>query len=211
MADSNLDGTLPESIGAFVNITVISVFGNKITGTLPLSLNAWRKVNHFQVQGNQLSGGPLPTLPFQNFGRNGTYPCALFTNLTAPTNQFTCPWPAGAVAACTTGYPNPYVPITNADCSKYSCDTATFQCVESRHGTLSAGVCIDSCGPCTGNSTKLPPAQCKAWIAFYNATNGDQWTGNGAACTRTDPCSCQPGGGPNYPVCDVNGMTVKNM
>ena len=71
-----------------------------------------------------------------------------------------------------------------------------------------------SCGatPCTGNSTKLPAAQCEAWIAFYNSTNGDKWTGAAAACTQTDPCSCNPlSDGGSYPVCDTTGTTVQLM
>ena len=166
-----------------MDITVFSVRYNKLTGTLPLSLSAWKKVINFQVSGNQLSGGPLPALPFPNFAAH-TSPCVLFTNLAAPTNQFLCPWPAGAVAACTTGDLSVY--ITDADCA----------------------------GPCTGNSTKLALDQCRAWIAFYDATNGDRWIPRkgAAACTRTDPCSCKPSdGGSTFPVCNAAGTTVERM
>jgi hypothetical protein len=197
----NLDGTLPESISAFVNLETFAVSSNKLTGPLPLSLSAWKKLGNLQVYGNQFSGGPLPELPFAYMA--GVSGCALFDS--PPTNQFTCPWPAGAVAACH---------VTDADCSKYSCDEETFQCVESRDGTLTANNCSDSCvgKTCTGNSTKLPQAQCDAWVDFYDATNGDKWTGHAAACTQDDPCSCFGEDVDNsFPVCDATRMTVKNM
>ena len=79
---------------------------------------------------------------------------------------------------------------------------------------LGAILLASSCGAtsCTGNSTKLPAAQCEAWIAFYDATNGDKWTGPAAACTRADPCSCFGShGDQSYPVCDPAGTTVLNM
>jgi hypothetical protein len=64
---------------------------------------------------------------------------------------------------------------------------------------------------CTGSSVNLPQAQCEAWIAFYNSTNGDKWIpqGGAAACTRTDPCSCMTD--EQYPSCDPTGTTVLNM
>ena len=54
---------------------------------------------------------------------------------------------------------------------------------------------------CTGNSTRLPVAQCEAWIAFYGATNGSGW----AYCSEaaTDPCSCCGWGG----MCGRGGVT----
>ena len=177
-------GILPDAIGAFVDISTFSAHDNNLTGTLPLSLSAWKKMENFQVHGNQFSGGPLPALPFPT-----KHICSLFTSPTAPfTNQFTCPWPAGAVAACKAGQIGGAGGrfITDADCA----------------------------GPCTGSSTKLALDQCRAWIAFYDATNGDKWIprGGAAACTRTDPCSCKPSGdGTLYSVCDPTGTTVKAM
>ena len=111
----NLDGTLPDAIGAFVDIAIFSVRGNHLRGPLPLSLSAWKKMANFQVSGNQLSGGPLPALPFPTallpWGRPV---CALFESRARESNQFTCPWPAGAVAACTAN--DTSVHITDADC-----------------------------------------------------------------------------------------------
>ena len=65
---------------------------------------------------------------------------------------------------------------------------------------------------CTGNSTKLPQAQCEAWIALYSSTNGDKWTGPAAACTKTDPCSCVTSDfADTYHFCNPTGTTVTNM
>ena len=70
---------------------------------------------------------------------------------------------------------------------------------------------------CTGNSKKLAPAQCDAWIEFYDALGGAGW--ECCSSLRTDPCSCQGagpiavGGGPreNVPVCSSDGTTVTQM
>jgi hypothetical protein len=86
-------------------------------------------------------------------------------------------------------------------------------CHQMRAMLLGAMLLI-SCGAtsCTGSSTKLPAAQCEAWIAFYNSTNGDKWSKSAAACTQTDPCSCNPlSDGGSYPVCDTTGTTVQFM
>ena len=71
-----------------------------------------------------------------------------------------------------------------------------------------------SCGatPCTGNSTKLPAAQCEAWIDLYDSTSGDKWTGNAVTCTRTDPCSCDTSVAPyTWQVCDPTNTMVQTM
>ena len=65
---------------------------------------------------------------------------------------------------------------------------------------------------CTGNSTKLPQAQCEAWIDLYDSTGGDNWAGNAAACTRTDPCSCDTSVAPfTWRVCDPTNTMVQTM
>ena len=63
---------------------------------------------------------------------------------------------------------------------------------------------------CTGTSTKLPAAQCAAWVDFHVATGGNAW----AQCVgaKTDPCSCIP----RYDfgdiaVCDPTNTTVLKM
>jgi hypothetical protein len=80
MAGSNLEGTLPESIGEFVNITVFDVGDNKLIGTIPQSVRAWKNIANFQVYENEISG-LLPALPFQNFGPPND-PCSLLGKTT---------------------------------------------------------------------------------------------------------------------------------
>ena len=58
-----LEGYLPESIGAWVNITGFWVYDNLLHGTLPLSMAAWQQIAHFNVMSNQLEGA-VPQLPF---------------------------------------------------------------------------------------------------------------------------------------------------
>ena len=73
---------------------------------------------------------------------------------------------------------------------------------------------LASCGAtsCTGNSTKLPEAQCEAWIDLYDSTSGDKWTGNAVTCTRTDPCSCDTSVAPyTWRVCDTTNTMVQTM
>lgn len=42
---------------------------------------------------------------------------------------------------------------------------------------------------CTGDSSRLPDAECNAWQALFDATSGSMW----ARCSslRNDPCSCK--------------------
>ena len=56
---------------------------------------------------------------------------------------------------------------------------------------------------CEGASALLPPAQCFAWVALYNATNGASWTK--CADKRLDPCSC------GRVTCNAAGTAVTNM
>jgi hypothetical protein len=58
-----LEGYLPESIGAWVNITGFWVYDNLLHGTLPLSMAAWQQLSQFNVMSNQLEGA-VPQLPF---------------------------------------------------------------------------------------------------------------------------------------------------
>ena len=49
---------------------------------------------------------------------------------------------------------------------------------------------------CTGDSTKLPADQCKAWGKFWDSTheNSATWSCKGPTpqCTKHDPCACIP-------------------
>ena len=179
------------------------------SGTLPDDIWVWGDLETFSVSYNPRLGGTIPSyakawtklttfnVNFCNF--TGALPELPYSLMTAcvplnppssQTNRFECPFPAGITANCSyatsSGGPSG-IPVTDADCA----------------------------GPCTGNSTKLALDQCDAWIAFYDSTNGDKWTGKAAACAQTDPCSCFGSYGaqnpPPYPVCDPTGTTVQFM
>jgi len=119
----NIFGTLPNVIGAFVNITAFHVQGNRLCGTLPASMSNWDKITSFQVDGNMLTGS-LPAMSFALITGNNADDntgCTLSDSAEykkyQDTNTFTCPWPAGATAACSIPvYDSKPRPITDADC-----------------------------------------------------------------------------------------------
>ena len=58
---------------------------------------------------------------------------------------------------------------------------------------------------CTGASAALPPAECTAWQAFYDATGGEDWTlchGN-----RFTPCDCDAGADIKHALNPPTGVT----
>ena len=66
---------------------------------------------------------------------------------------------------------------------------------------------------CTGASTKLPADQCAASQAFWDGAGGAGWTGDGAGCTRTDPCQqdCGSNTDDDTSSCNGAGTTVIYM
>jgi hypothetical protein len=111
LAESNLKGILPGSIGAFIDITHFNVEGNAIEGAFPATARMWTKLAFFFVYGNRFSGGPLPVLQWEQMVAQN---CLLFT---APkTNSFNCPFSAGVLANCR---------VTSADCSQACTGSST--------------------------------------------------------------------------------------
>jgi hypothetical protein len=182
------------------------MYANNATGTLPDIISAFVDITVLSLFANSITGA-FPSsakawtklteinvaqngfsggqLPELSYGKMSR--CNLVDHTRGGSNSFLCPFAAGITEKCTIfKAQGNWVPITDADCA----------------------------GPCTGSSTKLALDQCRAWIAFYDATNGDKWIprGGAVACTRTDPCSCKPSdGGGTYPVCDSTGVTVHSM
>jgi hypothetical protein len=109
LPNNNLEGTLPDSISAFVNITNFRVFGNSLKGTFPLSAKSWVNLQAFNVAQNTLNGA-LPPLPFSKMAF-----CQLFTTTQTGGwgNSFDCPFPAGVVGLCTVDKDKN---VTEADC-----------------------------------------------------------------------------------------------
>ena len=178
---SNLNGILPEEIGDWVDLQTLEIWENELRGSVPASAKKWSGLGVFYVHLNHLSPAALPQF---DFSLRGVTECTLFDHAAGGSNAFLCPWPPGAKAVCKLFDGANYVAITDSDC-------------------------IAPNG-CSGNSTKLPAAQCAAWQAFYDGTDGDHWNDNAAGCTRNDPCSCAGYKG-SYPVCDAGGMAVVQM
>jgi hypothetical protein len=124
-----------------VDIESFDVSVNSLTGSLPASMSAWKKVTGFSVAGNKFTGA-LPMLPFGAM-TNG---CTLLDSPSS-SNQFSCPWPAGATENCVK---SDYSPITNADCHAPTPPTL-FACMNNTCVQASAGVprgtCEGACGP----------------------------------------------------------------
>ena len=116
----NLQGMLPESLAAWVDITFFSVSGNGLTGSVPAAVaEAWMNLTAFYVDKNKLSGGALPALPFaQMFPIWG---CRLLDYHYGGTNSFSCPWPEGATEVCSkyvqNGSYTGYALVTDSDCN----------------------------------------------------------------------------------------------
>ena len=66
-------------------------------------------------------------------------------------------------------------------------------------GSFSLGISFSRALTCTGASSRLPRAQCDAWVSFFDSTRGQNW------CTdkRADPCRCVG--------CNTNGTAIVRM
>jgi hypothetical protein len=168
------------------------VYNNyNLGGVFPPSAKAWTKLKTLQVVNDKFVGA-LPALNFTQMS-----PCVLFDVVdggATPSNQFDCPFPAGALDNCTAIIgPGLLRPITAADCKT----------------------------SCTGASTKLAQLQCNAWAVFYDAMGGSGWKvtdpnskkHNQPVCsdTRTDPCSCQNNWDSPVSVCNEADTAVTQM
>jgi hypothetical protein len=73
VAYSKLTGTVPATVGAWKKIVTFDVSSNELVGTLPQSMTAWDNIKTFRVSGNNFVG-PLPTLPYVNMPVVGPTP-----------------------------------------------------------------------------------------------------------------------------------------
>ena len=165
--------------------------GSGISGTLPAAMSRWNSIEHFLVYANLLSGGPLPALPFE---RNNVECVLLDHDREFPynsggargQNSFQCPLPVGATLCFRVTDSGAKVPITTSDCTH----------------------------ACTGASTNLAQPECDAWVIFFDALGGPNWTDEQGqpVCSgsRKDPCSCMGRTG-GHPVCNVAGTAVNTM
>ena len=127
LTNCNLQGQLPDSIGAWADLVTFSVSSNNLTGSVPLTTRKWTKLTlasagAIDVSKNALSGGPLPALPFAQMPQAPAWArCRLSNAYYGGTNAFECPWPKGATEACVKWVQNGtltgWAPITDADCA----------------------------------------------------------------------------------------------
>jgi len=105
LRECTMFGSLPDEIGAWVDIEAFDVTKNTLGGKLPLSMRNWTKLRKFLVDLNSFHGGPLPALPFAKFARPRSTPDK-FSHLSDCTisdedhDTYACPWPAGAKDVC---------------------------------------------------------------------------------------------------------------
>jgi hypothetical protein len=159
LTGNNMMGTLPPSMSAFVSIDAFIVYGNYgLRGAIPGSLSAWKDITVFQIGACSFDGGPLPALPFGQMKY-----CYVFDYPQRGLNSFLCPWPEHAVGKCTKFNGADYDGITEDDCTDYSSNN------------------------CIGKSARLVPAQCDAWISFFDQAGGAKWTK--CAGGRLNPCA----------------------
>ena len=138
LTNCNLQGQLPDSIGAWADLVAFSVSSNNLTGSVPPTTSKWTKLTlasagSFDVSKNALSGGPLPALPFAQMPQAPAWArCRLINDHYGGTNSFECPWPKGATEACVKWVQNGtltgWAPITDLDCvsqNEESAATAT--------------------------------------------------------------------------------------
>ena len=137
-----------------MDIERFSVDDNSLTGSLPASMSAWKKLDQFDVDGNKFNG----LFPMLSYGAMSQ--CTLLYS--PPSNQFSCPWPAGATENCG---------VTNADChGPHRCDTSTYTCMYDPTGTQTQAQCSSTC-KAPPPSYKCTAGQCAVAAAGISKTD----------------------------------------
>jgi hypothetical protein len=173
-----MQGTLPEALGLWENITNFIVYRNAISGTVPMSLSGWKEIEQFQTFNNHLAGGALPALPFERMSY-----CNLFSNAAPSPNSYDCPWPDEVVPNCQYYDSRGKVAsVAPTDCTGYSCNTATGQCEVDPMSTQPPSDCIATCKEPTNYQCDTSTGQC-----MLNATGGTQ-----SAQDCITGCECVP-------------------
>ena len=117
LQSSNLVGTIPNAIGAFVDMETFNVFGNRrLNGSLPASMSAWKKLKIFLVRDAKFNGA-LPVLNYRAMTECVLCGAASFGRAGCQGNAFSCPFPQGVTDRCQKFNGDmEYQPIANADC-----------------------------------------------------------------------------------------------
>ena len=116
LQSSNLVGTIPNAIGAFVDMETFDVLGNRLNGSLPASMSAWKKLKIFLVRDAKFNGA-LPVLNYRAMTQCVLCGAASFGRAGCQGNAFSCPFPQGVTDRCQKFNGDmEYRPIANADC-----------------------------------------------------------------------------------------------
>ena len=115
---SNLQGTISNAVGAFVDMESFSVAGSvDLTGSLPASMSAWKKLKYFSVAGCKFNTA-LPVLNYR--AMKHCYLCGAsvsgLCSTSSSANIFSCSFPPGVTDRCSKYLGMSLEPITDADC-----------------------------------------------------------------------------------------------
>jgi Leucine-rich repeat (LRR) protein len=173
--DNAAAGTLPRAVSDLTMLTLLSFTSSpSLVGTIPTELS---KLENIQ------------TLCFAYNALSGSIPASLarlskLEYLRVDGNRLT-----GIVPLL------PFAQYKNSCClqsthkaggNHYKCPLPSHidQCAPDASWTCSTNI---PCSNCTGASDGLPQSECLAWIAVFDSTGGEHWTGS--EHPRNDPCA----------------------
>lgn len=166
--DNQLSGSIPAELGQLAVLQSLRLDQNQLTGALPTELGQLLALEALNVSDNQLSGmvpsalGNLTNLEFLLLSTNafeGPLPLS-FTNLTSLTTFF-----FDATTLC------------EPDDAAFQTWLTGVTTVVGTGETCTTGGGGGGSYDCAGQA-EVPVAECEALVAFYNATNGDNWADN---------------------------------
>ena len=195
MDNNRLRGSIPPEIAKLHKLTFFWLAVNQLTGMVPML--PWKQYN------SPLAGGDSCNMDALDFV------CPLPAGAAAPPCNFTCTPPVPSDCP-PPGHPGlvsfQHAPVVTKDynyttsaisnCEGCGCNCGVCDigcaCTTNPHcfyfGAVAGEMYLCTHNNCTGNSTNLAPAQCNAWIDFYDATGGSAW--KDCRDDRTDPLSC---------------------
>ena len=176
LSGNDLSGPIPPELGGLANLTALDLIDNQLSGTIPPELGNLTNLQRLHLEGNQLSGtippelGNLANLVLLSLSSNqltGSIPPE-FDNLTnlewlnLSENQLSGCVPAGLQDVLNNDFSELDLPFCGqADQAKTATATPTVATVEVVEVTTA--------------SPELLATEKAALVAFYNATNGENW------------------------------------
>lgn len=199
---NGLLGTLPRELGALSHLNYFSVAHNSLTGTIPAEVAKLVNLTTLGLARNSFSGdisvvSSLPNLKVLFLRHNSLTGAIAPVSSTvavydADYNQFTsiasglCLDTSKMGAAthpggCTSDYPEQPFDTCCMAANRFNTAAMRAKCPALRN-------CFPAPSTCTGQSANLTAADCAAFQALFDATNGTHWTY--CADLRHDPCAC---------------------